>query len=189
MYSDDTMNIALLAKKGGVGKSTLAILLHEAFSHAGKTVVIRDWDAQGTSTKALWQITGALPASQNGRDILIYDTPPNLEHTATAAAVRGADTVLVVTSPSPADIWEADEAIQFVQNRNAKASVRLVFNKVRKTTILGRLLQESAKGMSVPALPVTISARECYQHALAQGWRALDSAAREEVLQLTVALL
>ncbi|HSQ51980.1 MAG TPA: ParA family protein [Nitrospiraceae bacterium] len=184
------MNIALLAKKGGVGKSTLAILLHEAFTHAGKTVFVRDWDSQGTSTKALSQITGTPPYARNGRtDIVIYDTPPNLEHTATATAVRNADTVLVVTSPSPADIWEADDAVQFVQRRNTKAVVRLVFNKVRKTTILGRLVDESAKGMSVPALPVTISARECYQHALAQGWRALDSAAREEILQLTVALL
>lgn len=184
------MNIALLAKKGGVGKSTLAILLHEAFSHAGKTVVVRDWDVQGTSTKALSQIAGAPPSSSNGRaDVVIYDTPPNLEHTATATAVRSADTVLVVTSPSPADIWEADDAVQFVQSRNTIASVRLVFNKVRKTTILGRLVEESAKNISVPALPVTISARECYQHALAQGWRALDSAAREEVLQLTIALL
>lgn len=190
MYSVYTMNIALLAKKGGVGKSTLAILLHEAFTHAGKTVLIRDWDAQGTSTKALSQITGNGTGSQRATaDVVIYDTPPNLEHTATATAVRSADTVLVVTSPSPADIWEADDAIQFVQNRNKKASVRLVFNKVRKTTILGRLVDESAKGLSVPALPVTISSRECYQHALARGWGALDSAAREEVLQLTVALL
>ena len=182
------MNIAMLAKKGGVGKSTLAILLHQAFTNAGKTVLIRDWDAQGTSTKALSQL--GPPTAHNGpADVVIYDTPPNLEHTATATAVRSADTILVVTSPSPADIWEADDAIQFAQNRNTTASVRLVFNKVRKTTILGRLVEESAKAMTIPALPVTISARECYQPALAQGWRALDSAAREEVLQLTVALL
>jgi chromosome partitioning protein len=184
------MNIALLAKKGGVGKSTLAILLHEAFTHAGKTVFVRDWDSQGTSNKALTQITGSLPSAHNGMaDIVIYDTPPNLEHTATATAIRSADIVLVVTSPSPADIWEADDAVEFARSRNSKATVRLVFNKVRKTTILGRLVESSAKGLSIPALPVTISARECYQHALAQGWRALDSAAREEILQLTVALL
>jgi chromosome partitioning protein len=183
------MTIALLAKKGGVGKSTLAILLHEAFRHAGKTVQVRDWDAQGTSSKALAQITGSAPSSRNGRsDVVIYDTPPNLEHTATATAIRSAATVLVVISPSPADIWEADEAVAFARSKNTTATVRLVFNKVRKSTVLGRLVEESAKGLSVPALPVTISARECYQHALAQGWRALDSAAREEILHLTVAL-
>jgi MinD-like ATPase involved in chromosome partitioning or flagellar assembly len=112
-----------------------------------------------------------------------------LEHTATATAVRSADFVLVVTSPSPADIWEADEAVRFIQGKNARATVRVIFNKVRKATVLGRLVDESAKQVSVPALPVTLSARECYQHAVAQGWRALDGAARQEILQLIVALL
>jgi len=34
-----------------------------------------------------------------------------------------------------------------------------------------------------------LSARECYQHAIAQGWKALDPAAREEALQFALALL
>jgi chromosome partitioning protein len=183
------MNITLLAKKGGVGKSTVSILLYEAFRQAGKTVSIHDWDAQGTSTKALELITGKKPEIDRNADITIYDTPPNLEHTATGTAVRSADIALIVTSPSPADIWEAEDAVRFVQGRNADAAVRVIFNKVRKTTVLGRLVDESAKQVSVPALPVTLSARECYQHAVAQGWKALDSTAREEVLQLVVALL
>ena len=52
------MNIAILAKKGGVGKSTVALLLHESFRHAGRSVAIRDWDAQGSSNKALELIGG-----------------------------------------------------------------------------------------------------------------------------------
>jgi chromosome partitioning protein len=184
------MNITLLAKKGGVGKSTLSILLYEAFRQAGKSVSIKDWDAQGTSSKALELILGPGANKQPAKtDILIYDTPPSLEHTATATAVRNADLVLVVTSPSPADIWEADDAVRFVQAKNSAAKVRVIFNKVRKATILGRLVDESAKQVSVPALSVTLSARECYQHAVAQGWKALDSAAREEVLQLIVSVL
>lgn len=183
------MNITLLAKKGGVGKSTLSILLYEAFRQAGKTVSLHDWDAQGTSSKAMELINGRKPEIFRKADIAIYDTPPNLEHTATATAVRSADIALIVTSPSPADVWEAEEAVRFVQSRNPNAAVRVVFNKVRKTTVLGRLVGESAKLVGVPALPVTLSARECYQHAVAQGWKALDSPAREEVLHLAVALL
>lgn len=183
------MNITLLAKKGGVGKSTVCILLYEAFRQAGKAASIHDWDVQGTSTKALELITGQKPDGNHKTDFVIYDTPPNLEHTATATAVRGADIALIVTSPSPADIWEAEDAVRFVHSRNQQAATRVLFNKVRKTTVLGRLVEESAKQVSVPSLPVTLSARECYQHAIAQGWRALDSTAREEILQLTVALL
>ena len=183
------MNITLLAKKGGVGKSTLSILLYEAFRQAGKTVSVHDWDAQGTSSKAMELINGQKPEINRNAEIAIYDTPPNLEHTATATAVRSADIALIVTSPSPADVWEAEEAVRFVRSRNPKAAIRVVFNKVRKTTVLGRLVDESAKQVSVPSLPVTLSARECYQHAVAQGWKALDSQAREEVLHLAVALL
>ena len=188
MYSLRAMKITLLAKKGGVGKSTVSILLYEAFRQAGKSVSIHDWDAQGTSSKSLEQIHGKTHKTDNA-SIVIYDTPPSLEHTATATAVRSADIVLVVTSPSPADIWEADDAVLFAKAKNPKASVRVIFNKVRRATVLGRFVDESAKQVSVPVLHVTLSARECYQHAVAQGWSALDGAARQEVLQLIVALL
>jgi MinD-like ATPase involved in chromosome partitioning or flagellar assembly len=174
------MNITLLAKKGGVGKSTVCILLYEAFRQAGKTVSIHDWDAQGTSTKALELFGAQMPPAGRKADIV---------HIATATAVRNADVALAVTSPAPADIWEAEEAVLFVQSRNSQAAARLVFNKVRKATVLGRLVDESARQVSVPSLPVMLSDRECYKHAIAQGWKALDHAAREEVLQFTVALL
>jgi MinD-like ATPase involved in chromosome partitioning or flagellar assembly len=130
------MNITLLAKKGGVGKSTVSILLYEAFRQAGKSVSIHDWDAQGTSSKSLELIHGAKRQDRTeNTSIVIYDTPPSLEHTATATAVRSADIVLVVTSPSPADIWEADDAVRFVQAKNPKAYVRVLFNKVRRSTV------------------------------------------------------
>lgn len=183
------MNITTVAKKGGVGKSTVCILLYEAFRQAGKTVSIHDWDAQGTSTKALELFGAQIPHTSRKADIVIWDTPPNLDHTATATAVRGADVALAVTSPAPADVWEAEDAVRFVQSRNAQAAIRVVFNKVRRATVLGRLVDESAKQVSVPSLPVMLSDRECYKHAIAQGWKALDHAAREEVLQFAVALL
>jgi MinD-like ATPase involved in chromosome partitioning or flagellar assembly len=183
------MRLVLLAKKGGVGKSTLALLLHEALRQAGKVVAIRDWDAQGTSNKAL-RLLGTEPAVLDATyDVLLYDTPPSLEHVATGYAVQQSDVAVVVTSPSPADIWEAEEAVQFVRAHNRDAEVRLVFNKVRKGTVLTRLTAESAKEVSAPALSTMVSDRECYKHAIGEGWKALDGAAREEVLQLTVALL
>jgi chromosome partitioning protein len=183
------MHIALLAKKGGVGKSTLSLLLYEAFRQAGKTVSIHDWDTQGTSTKSVELIEGGRDSLNRQAEIVIYDTPPSLTHTATAAAVRAADTVLVLSSPSPADIWEADDAIRFAREKNHQATIRLVFNKVRRATVLGRLVEELTRTAAAPALPTSLSSRECYQHAVAQGWKSLDGPAREEVLQLAVAVL
>jgi hypothetical protein len=54
---------------------------------------------------------------------------------------------------------------------------------------LGRLIEESAKQLSVPALPASLSYRECYQHAIGQGWKALDATAREEVFRLATDVL
>jgi chromosome partitioning protein len=182
-------NITILAKKGGVGKSTISLLLYEAFLNAGKGVAIHDWDPQGTSTKSLELINGKRPGTRPKASIVIWDTPPNLDHVGTAAAIRNADVIVVVTTPAPADIWEADDAVNFARSKNPKAAIRVMFNKVRKGTVLGRLVDESMKQIKAPALPVTLSSRECYVHAVAQGWRALDNHAREEVLQLAVALL
>src|SRR5208283_3604007 len=121
--------------------------------------------------------------------IHLYDTPPNLEHLATSAAVRSADLAIVVTTPAPADVWEAAEAVEFVRAKNPDAAVRVLFNKVKRNTLLGRLIEESGKNVGAPVIPVHLSARECYQHAVGQGWSALDASAREEVLQLAVSLM
>lgn len=182
------MNIAVLAKKGGVGKSAVSVLLHEAFRQAGKTVSIEDWDAQGTSTKALQRLNDQSPPAKNV-DIRIFDTPPNLEHIATATAVRNADIVLVVTTPAPVDIWEAEEAVQFARSKNSKAHVWIVINKYRKRTLLGGVMEDNMKTLNAPYLPTMLTARECYQHVFALGWKALDNSAREEVLHFAVNLL
>jgi chromosome partitioning protein len=183
------MVIAVVAKKGGVGKSLVSLLLYASLRQAGRSVQLIDWDAQGTATKSR-NLTEDGKQDDEETEIVIYDTPPNLTHTATETAIRSADLVLVVTTPSPADVWEAEDAARAAQKlAKRKARVRVVFNKVRKATLLGRMLEETAKGFPVPMLPTTLSSREAYQHFTWQGWKALDSSAREEVLQLTIAVL
>ena len=181
------LNIAVIAKKGGVGKSNISLLLYEALQQAKRSVEIKDWDGQGTSTKALSFIYGKTepPAKP---DIVIWDTPPTFDHPAAATAVRSSQIVLVITSPNTADIWEAEEAVQFARSRNSKAAVRVVFNKVRKSTIFGRLVDQNAEMLSMPTL-YTLSYRESYAHAISQGWKALDNAARQEFLHFVVAVL
>src|SRR5664280_2974001 len=140
------MKIAVLAKKGGVGKSAVSVLLYEAFRQAGKTVFIDDWDSQGTSTKAMSRRYGqGSPTDRRNVDITILDTPPSLEHTATATAVRNADIVLVVTTPAPVDIWEAEEAVQFARAKNSKAHVWIAINKYRTRTLLGGVMEDNMK--------------------------------------------
>src|SRR2546423_7476339 len=102
------MKIALIANKGGVGKSTLTLLLHEAIGQAGNTVAVRDLDnIQGTSSKALSSFGGAREQPGQKYDVVLIDTPPSLGSPSTAAATSQADIILIPATPSPADIWEA----------------------------------------------------------------------------------
>ena len=65
--------IAVVAKKGGVGKSMISLLLFESLRQAGRSVELRDWDAQGTATKSRERIdAGRIDAVE--ADITIYDT-------------------------------------------------------------------------------------------------------------------
>ena len=183
------MRIAVVAKKGGVGKSLVSLLLYESLRQAGRSVNLVDWDVQGTSTKSRALIDKGREVEETA-DVMIYDTPPNLTSHATANPMGFADLILVVATPSPVDVWEAQDAAQ-VAKKAAKrgAKVRVIFNKVRVNTLLGRMLDETAEGFVVPTLATVISSREVYQHFYVRGWKALDAPAREEVLQLTIAVL
>ena len=183
------MKIALVAKKGGVGKSTICLMLYEAFRQISMSVAVLDWDAQGTSNKALRLLEGTAAKPSELYQILLNDTPPSLAHTATLSAVREADIVLIPSTPSPADLWEAEEASRFALEKNPGATVRLVLNKVRPRTVLSRAMNDYIKHISAPPLTKALSSRECYQHAVMEGWNGLDGAAQLECAQLASEVL
>src|SRR4029077_2646298 len=97
--------------------------------------------------------------------------------------------VLIPTSPSPADVWEAGETAAFAKSKNAKAIIRLVLNRTRSGTLLTEAAPASLRD-DVPAtvLSASIADRQSYQHALLGGWGALDTKAKLEMLQFTVAV-
>jgi cellulose biosynthesis protein BcsQ len=66
------MRIAVIAKKGGVGKTTLCILLHEALRQTGQQVAVRDFDAQGSATKALSEAGGLFWTDWSSRSLNAY---------------------------------------------------------------------------------------------------------------------
>ena len=182
------MKIALVAKKGGVGKTTLCLLLHEAIRQTGQTVAVRDYDAQGSASKALQRFGGTKEAPGGEYDVLLIDTPPSLTLPATAAAVTAADIILIPTSPSPVDVWEADEAARFARSKNRKAIIRVVLNRTRTGTLLTEAIHQSLGTVAEPILSVTLADRQSYQHAVLGGWEALDPKAEKEMFQFTVAV-
>jgi chromosome partitioning protein len=175
------LNIAVVSLKGGIGKSNTSLLLFEAFRHVGKVVRLNDWDGQGTSTKALRNFYPEYESEKAASpEIVIWDTPPSLEHTATAAAVRSADIVLVLTTPAPSDGWTVGETMDFIRGKmKAGAVVR---------AILSRYVDLSQPLAGAEFLRVMIQERECYKQMPVTGWDGLEATAKQEVLEFAVSV-
>jgi len=178
--------IALIANKGGVGKTTIALLLFEAFRKANKKVAFRDYDIQGSASKALEYQGSQDHAEKDGEnyDVVIIDTPPSLLAPATIAAIHQANLILIPTSPSPLDFWEAEEAARFVGKHNPASVVRVVINKTQKGTSLTQNLKQILKDFPVKTLSKTLALRQSYAHAAILGWKALDRNCQQEFLEM-----
>src|SRR5260370_42474576 len=178
------MKIAVVAKKGGVGKTTLCLLLHEAFKRAERTVAVRDYDAQGSASKALDAFGGQKESPGQTYDILIIDTPPSLPAPAIAAAVAEANIILVPTTPTPLDLWEADEAAVFARERNQTAKIRVVLNRAQKGALLTQGFAQSAGALSAKPLNAALSHRQAFPQAAGPGLHALPNSAQGELLEI-----
>jgi chromosome partitioning protein len=178
------MTVTLCNGKGGSGKTTLAVLLAAALAEAGHEAAVLDTDPQKTATRWIQEI-GGIHLAQDGKKYgaLFIDTAPRLESRQVAEAVRRADVVILVTSPSPADLFTSRDTVSMIEREGAKAKARVLFNQVQPGTILGRGLDDMAKRIGLPALKNRLQRRQAYQHAVLLGWKSLPGEVREEVLK------
>lgn len=183
---DSSMNIAFVNGKGGSGKTTSAILVALALREAGHRAVVRDLDPQKTATRWLSDTPELLA---NEGDIVLTDTAPRLETAPITQAINTADAVVVVSRPSPCDLFTSQDTSALIDRLNAKGKSRLLFTSVRENTILGRDLDETAKDIGLKPLKAYFQLRECYQHAVLAGWKALTPEAREEAGRVALAIV
>jgi len=185
------MNIALCNGKGGTGKTTLSVLLAQALAEAGRTVALLDLDPQRTAHNWLNECESMKVAEyENGNeyDAVFIDTPPRLDKL--PKALGSCDVAVLISSPSPADLWTTRDTAEAVRHSLPNGSrLRLLFNGVRSNTLLSRNLPELADRIGVKALSTTISRRQCYQHAALIGWQALDQTAKEELFKAALEIV
>lgn len=151
--------LTLAQRKGGAGKTSLAIHLGVGWSLAGRRVAMFDVDPQGSlaawaalrrgradgaqdrlSVAAVsgWKLGLELDRARRDADIVILDSPPHAELDA-KAAIRAADLVLVPVQPSPLDAWATGATLDVA--RAEKRSALVVMNRV---VARARLTQEIA---------------------------------------------
>ncbi|MES2309314.1 MAG: ParA family protein [Verrucomicrobiota bacterium] len=182
-------NIAYVNQKGGAGKTTASVLTSLACNHLQRGVEILDRDDDQQTATECWQQIEKTPAPAK-TEIRIIDTPPDLKKKGFQDGIKAAHLVIVVSSPSPADLWSSKRTVQEVR-RLTKAPIYILFNKIRKGTIFStpEHLEDMAKKMEAPRLDCSISQSEVYQHSLVLGWSALHKKHKEEITRLVMEIL
>lgn len=122
--------VALIAQKGGVGKTTLAIHLATAFAAEGRNTLLLDLDPQASAAEWKDHRANEAPAVLSiqptrlakvleearaiGTDIVILDTAPHSESTALEAA-RAADLILVPCQPTIMDLRAMSKTVELLR--------------------------------------------------------------------------
>ena len=174
--------IAIVSRKGGTGKTTLAISLSVAAEKAGHTTALIDLDPQASAaswrdiredktpavisahTSRLTQILDL--AEKNGATLTILDTAPHTESAALDAA-SAAQFILIPCKPALIDLKAIGSTINIVRLADVPACV--VLNGVPSRGNLAKQARKALSHFDVPCAPCEIGSRIAFNHAYTAG--------------------
>lgn len=180
--------IALIAQKGGVGKTTIAIHLAAAFAAEGRATLILDIDPQASATEWKDHRTAEFPAVLSiqpsrltrvmqearsiGTEVLVIDTAPHSESTALEAA-RAADLILVPSQPTIMDLRALAKTIALLKlvNKPAFAVLNNVPHQGPVASEAGQLILEE---FGIAVAPVRFGDRVAYSRCMIEGQTAQE---------------
>lgn len=182
-----SIRIAFVNGKGGVGKTTATTLVAAALQDAGQDVAIEDRDPQLSSTTAAGVF--GIPLGE-GHAVTLIDTAPVVQMPATRDAIRDADLVVLVTTPSPLDLaTTAATARWILAERGEGRETRLLFNLVQLNNRFFEGMKEISADIPFPAFDTYLVRRTSYQVAQLRGWGSIPAPHREDVVRLTMELV
>ena len=179
--------VALIAQKGGTGKTTLAINLAVAAEAAGQRTALVDLGPQASA--AGWgdhresdrPAVAAVPAARlhdalqsargHGADLAVIDTAPHSEAAALAAA-RVADLALVPLRPGVLDLRALATTADICALAGARTAVML--NQAPPRGPLPEQAAEAIAARGLEVAPCRIGARVAFQHSLTNGLGVLE---------------
>ncbi len=176
--------IALVAEKGGAGKSTIAVHLAVCAARQGKTVAVVDLDPQGSArhwaerrgeaavdvpvvAATAQELPGLLQSARNqGADLVILDTAGRSD-VVTAHVVAAADVVAVPCRPSIYDMESSRRTADVVRGAGGKKAA-IILNACPSRGTRAAEARE-ALGDMLPVAPVELHQLVAYSDALNDG--------------------
>jgi len=187
--------VAVVGRKGGSGKTTIAAHLALGFMLRGRTTILADADPQrsaievfkgrsdpgpeliATSGSKLFALKTT--AMNSGADALIIDTPAVLEDE-TAKAVVLSDLSLLVVRPTFLDLSAAVRTSSIIRQLRRPGLVVLNQAPTPREAIEPPIVRRAIEALDLlrlPIAPVVIRARAAYQTVMEQGRSAEELAA------------
>ena len=174
--------ITVLSRKGGTGKTTLAIHISVAAEQAGHTTALIDLDPQASAARwrdnrdeetptVISAHASRLPetlhlAKENGATLAILDTAPHTE-TAALDAANAAEFVLIPCKPALIDLQAIGSTINIIKIANVPAQV--ILNVVPPHGDLAEQARLAISHYDIPCAPCTIGQRVAFNHAFTAG--------------------
>jgi chromosome partitioning protein len=180
--------IALIAQKGGTGKTTLALSLAVAAEHSGASPVIIDLDPQATACN--WSdrreaqtpiVVDAQPArlpsalqkaQEGGVDLALIDTPARSEQSALAAA-KAADLVLIPCRPQIYDLETIPNTKEILSLAGGKPAL-VILNAAPPRGNRHEQAIRAVEEMGLSVCPAFFGQRSAFGDSAALGLTALE---------------
>ena len=178
--------LAVVSRKGGAGKTTVAVNLTMAARSMGVKAVLADADPQRSAcdvlkgraeaaslifeTSAAKLFTLIEASRRSGAELLIIDTPAAPEQDV-AAAVKVADLCLAVARPTYLDLASTVRSVAVIQRLGKEGMIALnqcaaTRNGVEPPQVVKAF--EALRFAGLPVVPVVLRSRVAYQTAFAQ---------------------
>ena len=198
--------VAVISRKGGAGKTTVAVNLAVSAFRAGRKTMLADIDPQRSSFDALRARTIDGPAlagisagklfhtksqaAHDGFELLVVDTPAAPDSDV-VQAVNSADLCLLVCRPTFLDIASVARSAEFVRSLGKPGLIILNQAPPKRGGLEPVTVQKAVQALrfcSLPVASVGLRARAAYQQSIAHGrsvgeWDA-NSAGAIEIARL-----
>ena len=186
--------LAVLSRKGGTGKTTVALHMAVAAERAGRKTLVADLDPQRSTlewsrerqkfattptiaeSKVGTLFTQRLSAARDGYDLMVIDTRPSTDLEC-AEAVRWADLCLIVVRPCYFDLRAIARTVELVTNMNKQGLFLINQAPSRRNGEEPKVILDTFEAlleMGLPVAPVGLRYRAAYQNAVREGRAAQE---------------